>query len=632
MGCSPSSARQVNAAELKHEPLEGETAGDVEGRNQEGEVDDGPPDYSLIEKDLTSIDNVLEFLSNEVNLTADESKSEILNRLMQLHELYDLSESAEKHEQFANYLVQGDYPTLYIKMHKQWHSTMHENQAGQMSFWGYVGALEIATMVLGNTCDSSPKMCRTVGKAGLVKILIEELEQMKGYASQSERDERKESYLEAVLSTLHNAIRLCNDNRGYFRDAGAVSLFQFYLELDNLLYRALALLTLSYIIDDEENDKINAGNENIEFLVALLKSAVAAEDHREQEHGFHVTELVDGMTKLAFNDVNKVTFVEVGVLPLLVQLLQDGNSLEEQRLSATALWTLAFHKDNKDKIRKAKGCVKALERLKGEEDAGLKKACAGALWELKEQEVGQQTGGSTGHVMISYNWDVQKRMIKLKTKLQAAGYDVWMDIEKMGGSTLAAMAEAVQGADVVLICMSEKYKFSNPCRSEAEYTYKLQKSYIPIRVERNYSPDGWLGILVGTKLYFDFASDELLGRNFQNLVREIGDRGKIKDVVVKKSEVGVAQSAKDAPHLGESHPGKDNVESWGYAEITTWLDRNGAGHLAPKLKKYTGRQLLTLKEICSEAPEFFYSSLKKDVGFRDLYDIALFKEALADIK
>ncbi|XP_070553260.1 uncharacterized protein [Ptychodera flava] len=615
MACSQD---RTDVAGFKYEPLEGDKAADVVSRHMKEEVDENPSDYSLIEKDLTSIDNILEFLSSEANLAADECKPEIVNQLRQLSRLYAVSESADKHEQFANYLVRCDYPTLYIKMHKQWHSLMHEDQ-------GYLCAVERATVILVNTCDSSPKMCQTVGKAGLVKILIEKLKLMKGYASQTERDKIKDDYLENLLATLHNAIRLCNDNRGYFRDAGAVSLFQFYLKLDNPLYRALALLVLSYIIDDEENDKINAGNENIEFLVALLASAIDAEDHREKENLFHVTELVDGMTKLAFNDDNKVTIVEVGVLPSLVKLLQDGNSLEEQRLSATALWTLAFHKDNKDKIRKEKGCMKALERLNGEKDVGLKRACAGALWELK-----------VGHVMISYNWHVQERMIKVKTKLQAAGYNVWMDIEKMGGNILEAMADAVELADVVLICVSEKYKNSNSCRSEAEYTYKLKKPFIPIQVQKDYSADGWLGVLVRNNLYFDFSSDEQLEINFHKLVCEIGNRGKLKDRVVEKSgercpDVGVSHTG-NITHLDKSDPENVNVAMWGYTQITTWLVRNGLEHFAPKFKKFAGGQLLALRKICREAPEFFYGSLIKDLGFVDPYDIARFKEALEDMK
>lgn len=69
------------------------------------------------------------------------------------------------------------------------------------------------------------------------------------------------------------------------------------------------------------------------------------------------------------------------------------------------------------------------------------------------------------HVMISYQWDVQKSMIQLKTQLQAQGYKVWMDIDEMGGSTLESMARAVENASVVLVCVSQKYKESPNCRS-----------------------------------------------------------------------------------------------------------------------------------------------------------------------
>ena len=71
----------------------------------------------------------------------------------------------------------------------------------------------------------------------------------------------------------------------------------------------------------------------------------------------------------------------------------------------------------------------------------------------------------TKHVMISYQWDVQRLVIQLKNKLQADGYKVWMDIDEMGGSTLESMASAVENASVVLVCVSQKYKESPNCRS-----------------------------------------------------------------------------------------------------------------------------------------------------------------------
>ena len=39
-----------------------------------------------------------------------------------------------------------------------------------------------------------------------------------------------------------------------------------------------------------------------------------------------------------------------------------------------------------------------------------------------------------------------------------------MDVEQMMGSIAQAMADAVENADIVLICLSHKYKNSEPCR------------------------------------------------------------------------------------------------------------------------------------------------------------------------
>ena len=49
--------------------------------------------------------------------------------------------------------------------------------------------------------------------------------------------------------------------------------------------------------------------------------------------------------------------------------------------------------------------------------------------------------------------------------LQESGFNVWIDVEQMGGSTLEAMASAVENASVVLICASERYKQSPNART-----------------------------------------------------------------------------------------------------------------------------------------------------------------------
>ncbi len=77
----------------------------------------------------------------------------------------------------------------------------------------------------------------------------------------------------------------------------------------------------------------------------------------------------------------------------------------------------------------------------------------------------RQDEGEQQHLMISYQWDEQPTMLKIRDALKKEGYKVWMDVDKLGGSTLEAMAAGIENAAVVLIAVSRKYKQSVNCRS-----------------------------------------------------------------------------------------------------------------------------------------------------------------------
>ena len=47
-------------------------------------------------------------------------------------------------------------------------------------------------------------------------------------------------------------------------------------------------------------------------------------------------------------------------------------------------------------------------------------------------------------------------------------------------------------------------------------------------METGYNPDGWLGIMMGTKFWVDMSNKEAIESNLQTLVRELKGRGKLK--------------------------------------------------------------------------------------------------------
>ena len=63
--------------------------------------------------------------------------------------------------------------------------------------------------------------------------------------------------------------------------------------------------------------------------------------------------------------------------------------------------------------------------------------------------------------------------------------------------------------------------------SEAEYTFQLHKDIIPLMMEKRYQPDGWLGMVVGTKFWIDCSDKHKLDTSMDRLKKELGSRGNL---------------------------------------------------------------------------------------------------------
>ena len=57
---------------------------------------------------------------------------------------------------------------------------------------------------------------------------------------------------------------------------------------------------------------------------------------------------------------------------------------------------------------------------------------------------------------------------------------------------------------VILSCLSLKYKESANCRLEVQYSHQRGVDLIPLMMEVGYKPTGLLGLIIGTRLYFNF--------------------------------------------------------------------------------------------------------------------------------
>eukprot|EP00057_Strongylocentrotus_purpuratus_P008706 XP_011663180.1 PREDICTED: uncharacterized protein LOC105437819 [Strongylocentrotus purpuratus] len=219
------------------------------------------------------------------------------------------------------------------------------------------------------------------------------------------------------------------------------------------------------------------------------------------------------------------------------------------------------------------------------------------------------------------------------------------------------MTKAVQRASVVLVCMSRRFNDSYHCRTEATYAYTLKKDIIPLMLQDHFTPEDWLGALMGMKKYYSMFSDDLMKQYLPNLVRELGDRGKrekLNLVVPLLDQVtGASNPTAHAQRQGggtaeddvdcsggfkDDKPGNEDggnsrsqkavdLITWDEEEAGEWLRSHGVDTSKDSFKKVDGTRLKQIKQLLNLAPEFCLTSLKDELGL-SLRDVLSLVDAL----
>ena len=480
--------------------------------------------------------------------------------------------------------------------------------------------------VIQNFSDFHQGFCSACARAGIISMCFEIIKQIDAENSNwEEKDLRLIAIIDSSVGILHNISRRVRDRELF---ANREQTLLYFAKKNVPTIAALSLLTLAYLVDENTNHLILADENLLSFLITLLDEAWQSEDRRSTAL-FSAKELAEGLSHLAINDANKNILGQNGIIPVLISVIKTSNEDEEKASATRALWMLAFDDNNKKEIRQEEGAMDILHQLQQSENPEVQKAAAGALWEIEGKTARHlERIESTGnHVMISYQWDSQEVLVEVKNRLQASGYRVWMDLEQMGGSTLETMAKAVENSSVVLVCVSERYKESPNCRSEAEYTYKLGKDIIPLMMQRNYKPDGWLGMLVGTKFWIDFHSKHVIEQGVTKLIKELGGRGKDVDVTDGPSEP-VVQAVQAVATL----PSSLGVSTWTNEEVKQWFKEIGLEKVCKEdISRMNGQSLTDLQKLREECPEYFYRCLERDLNLTNMVDIFTFTKGLGEL-
>eukprot|EP00041_Stephanoeca_diplocostata_P039050 m.1582816 g.1582816 ORF g.1582816 m.1582816 type:complete len:650 (+) comp25318_c0_seq40:2335-4284(+) len=314
---------------------------------------------------------------------------------------------------------------------------------------------------------------------------------------------------------------------------------------------AQAAMLLANLIDGDEDRKLLSPTTPpaaIETILDLLRRVV---DGDSTANGVQLLETVEVLSR---NEESIAHIIQAGILDIVQSIFDQPASLIKEReflfqynvrmaseLAAAILVNLTLSTDGLTPVRAHTAVLDAaalvLERPDDEISGLTKTYASGVLQRTRVSSHGDDAegvahriqssttaapperrgeGGGTGDkerfafdVMISYSWANQREVLRIRKALGDRGYRVWIDVEQMAGSTVDAMAAAVETSRVMLYVVSPEYKESVVCRMEANYALELRRQMIPLKMDAAYSPKGWLGIMLGTQLWFGFVRSVL---------------------------------------------------------------------------------------------------------------------------
>ena len=201
--------------------------------------------------------------------------------------------------------------------------------------------MKICLVLLWNSSDRYQAVCERILDMELHVYLLSLLTDPK-VSALTDPTTSQTYVVKGALGVLHNTVAKCTAARQQYRDAGAVGIFQTLLEAKYLMVKVKAIINLAYIVNEDENEIINASEKNIGFIAKILSSAMEATNHRSKRYGFTAIETVQALNNLAANDKNKDRILHSGALTHIATLLGEQSSEAEQLEATRGVWTLAF--------------------------------------------------------------------------------------------------------------------------------------------------------------------------------------------------------------------------------------------------------------------------------------------------
>jgi len=329
-------------------------------------------------------------------------------------------------------------------------------------------------------------------------------------------NQSSKGYMDKILDCLMRASSI-DTSKSVLLEFGTKEIIQPFVDDENSPYHFISCVIQAFLSSNDINQNNEFGSNPISpkvisKILDVVDTFIEAQSYIYADGFFLICyHVLKAIGSLARNEANMKELKNNGIVKKIIEFIKSRKDnllkISEKTIEelSTLIWILSFDQDCKNEFL-SNGIVEILKGFNVKDRGSAKKAINGALFILignQNQNQNQNRSEIKGQVMISYCWEEKEKARKIAKYLQSKNIPVWIDIEQMEGSVLDKMAEAVEESSVILAFLSSKYKDSQACRTEAEYAYKLKKEIICIMAEDNYQPRGWLGALLGNKLWYN---------------------------------------------------------------------------------------------------------------------------------
>ncbi|XP_070554678.1 uncharacterized protein [Ptychodera flava] len=211
-----------------------------------------------------------------------------------------------------------------------------------------------------NYSDNSLKLCKQFGQSGLLELVLKDIDR---FGPTGVVNEKRLYLLKSAFGVLHNCAK-ATENKQVYRDIRAIERIAPFMKSQDRSLAIGALLTLSYIIEDNKIDLLEADIKLIAYILEILKRALGDPGLKSITEGgtYSALEITTGLGNIAVNDTNKGWIVKLGGVPLLIDLLKKDRP-DVQESAANTLWTLAQADKHKGNISFVPGAINTLTSL-----------------------------------------------------------------------------------------------------------------------------------------------------------------------------------------------------------------------------------------------------------------------------